>query len=127
MKKRFIIRITFFVILILLGISLYTIGKEHKVLIDNKDISINKTIYVADNPYKIWIDGKEIGSIKKNERKVAKVSGKNHKIIIEKIKDKVSTGEKIEKKFNLKTNESATINIPAMMNNVEQWINKIKN
>ena len=127
MKKRFIIRITFFVILILLGISLYTIGKEHKVLIDNKDISINKTIYVADNPYKIWIDGKEIGSIKKNERKVAKVSGKNHKIIIEKIKDKVSTGEKIEKKFNLKTNESATINIPAMINNVEQWINKITN
>jgi len=127
LKKRFIIRITFFVILILLGISLYTIGKEHKVLIDNKDISINKTIYVADNPYKIWIDGKEIGSIKKNERKVAKVSGKNHKIIIEKIKDKVSTGEKIEKKFNLKTNESATINIPAMINNVEQWINKITN
>lgn len=57
---------------------------------------------------------------------MAKVAGVSHKIVVEEIKDKVLTGEKYEKKFKLKTNESATVNIPAMINNANEWINKTK-
>jgi len=127
MRKRIIIRITLIVVLILMGISLYTIGKEHKVLIDNKDISMGGLTYNADTAYNVWVDNLEIGSIEKGERNVVKVTGASHKIVIEEIKDKILTGEKHEKKFKLKTNESATINIPAMVNNIDKWIEKIIN
>jgi len=124
LRKRIIIRITLIVVLVLIGISLYTIGKEHKVLIDNKDISVGDVVYNAGTTYKIRIDDKEIGLIEKGKRKVAKVTGMNHKIVIEEVKDKALTGEKYEKKFKLKTSESATINIPAITNNINEWINK---
>ena len=124
MRKRIIIRITLIVVLILIGISLYTIGKEHKVLIDNKGISIGGITYNADTTYKVWVDNLEIGLLEKGERNVAKVAGTSHKIVIEETKDKVLTGEKHEKRFKLKTNEGATINIPAIINNANEWINK---
>jgi len=51
MRKRIIIRIALIVLLILIGIFLYTIGKEHKVIINNKDISIDGLTYNADTTY----------------------------------------------------------------------------
>ena len=127
MRKRIIIRITLIVVLILMGISLYTIGKEHKVLIDNKDISMGGLTYNADTAYNVRVDNLEIGLLEKDERKAVKVVGASHKIVIEEIKNKISTGEKHEKKFKLKINENVTINLPAMVNNMDKWIEKIKN
>ena len=124
MRKRIIIRITLIVVLILIGIFLYTIGKEHKVLIDNKDITVGEIAYSADTTYNVWVDNQEIGLLEKGERKVAMVAGVSHKIVVEEIKDKVLTGEKHGKRFKLKTNESATVNIPAMINNANEWIDK---
>ena len=72
MRKRIIIRITLIIVLILIGIFLYTIGQEHKVIIDNKDIIVNDNTCNASTAYKIWVDNQEIGVIKKeNERKKA--------------------------------------------------------
>jgi len=127
MRKRIIIRITLIVVLILMGISLYTIGKEHKVLIDNKDISMGGLTYNADTAYNVRVDNLEIGLLEKDERKAVKVVGASHKIVVEEIKNKISTGEKHEKKFKLKINENVTINLPAMVNNMDKWIEKIKN
>jgi len=123
--KRIIIIITFIVVLILIGISLYTIGKEHKVLIDNRDISFGEITYSAGTTYKVWVDKQEIGVIEKGKKKVARVVGVSHKIVVEEVKDNILTGEKYEKKFKLKTNENATVNPPAMINNVNEWIDKI--
>ena len=124
MRKRIIIRTTLIVVLILIGIFLYTVGKEHKVLIDNRDISVGEISYITDATYKVWIDNQEIGEIKKGERNKVMVTGVSHKIVVEEIKSNVLTGEKLEKRFKLKTNESATINIPAMINNAKEWIDK---
>ena len=124
MRKQIIIRITLIVVLILIGIFLYTIGKEYKVFIDNRGISIGDSTYSAGTTYEVRVDNQEIGVIKIDERKVAMVAGVSHKIVVEEIKDKVLTGEKYEKRFKLKTNESATINIPAMINNANEWIDK---
>lgn len=124
MIKRIIIRITLIVVLILIGIFLYTIGKEHKVLIDNRDISVGEIAYSADTTYNVWVDNQEIFLLEKGERKVARVAGVSHKIVVEEIKSNVLTGEKHEKRFRLKNNESATVNIPAMINNANEWIDK---
>jgi len=121
LKKRTIIRAVLFIALILLGISLYTIGKQYTILIDNRDMVADDITYIADATYKVWFDEKEAGVVEKGERIVKKVTGKNHKIMIEKIQDKVATGEKYEKIFKLQltSNESFLINIPAMINNVD--------
>ena len=124
MRRRIIIRTTLIAVLILIGIFLYIIGKEHKLLIDNKDIVLSDITYSAAIPYKVWVDNQEVGVIEKGERVVVKITGINHKIVVEEIKDKELTGEEYEKRFKLKTNESATINVPAMVNNTNQWINK---
>jgi len=115
---------TLIVVLIFIGIFLYTIGKEHKVLIDNKDITVGDITYSAGATYKVWVDSQGIGLVEKDERKVARVAGASHKIVVEEIKDKVLTGEKYEKRFKLKTNENATVSIPAMINNANEWIDK---
>jgi len=126
LRKRIIIRTALIVVLILIGIFLYTIGKEHKVLIDNRDISVGDITYSAGTTYEVRVDNQEIGVIKKSERKVARVAGVSHKIVVEEIKDKVLTGEKYERIFKFKSNEGAVINIPAMINNANEWINKTK-
>lgn len=122
--KRTLIRISIIIILIFLGIFLYTIGKEHKVLIDNVDVTVNDTYYISDTNYNVWVNNQEIGLLEKGKRKVAMVVGKNHKIIVQEIKNKELIGEKYEKMFNLKSNENATINLPAMINNADIWIKK---
>ena len=94
------------------------------MLIDNKDITVGEIAYSADTTYNVWVDNQEIGLLEKGERKVAMVAGVSHKIVVEEIKDKVLTGEKYEKRFKLKTNESATVNIPAIINNANEWIDK---
>jgi len=99
MRKRIIIRITLMVVLILIGISLYTIGKEHKVFIDNKDIAVGEIVYSAEATYDVRVDNQEIGLLEKGDRNVVKVAGASH-------------------------NDSATVNIPAMINNKNEWINK---
>ena len=94
------------------------------MLIDNRDISIGDITYSVGNTYEVRVDNQEIVVIKKGERKVVRVVGVSHKIVVEEIKDNVLTGEKYEKRFKLKTNESATVNIPAMINNANEWIDK---
>ena len=126
MRKRIIIRTALVAALILIGIFLYVIGKEHKVVIDNRDISVGDIIYNASTTYVVWVDNQEIGVIKKGERKIAKVAGVSHKIVVEEIEDNVLTGERYEKRFKLKTNESAMVNIPALINNANEWIDKTK-
>jgi len=96
------------------------------VLIDNRDISVGDITYSAGTTYEVRVDNQEIGVIKKSERKVARVAGVSHKIVVEEIKDKVLTGEKYERIFKFKSNEGAVINIPAMINNANEWINKTK-
>ena len=94
------------------------------MLIDNRDISVGDITYSAVTSYEVWVDNQEIGVIEKGERKVAMVTGVSHKIVVEEIKDKVLTGKKYEKRFKLKTNESASVNILAIINNVNEWIDK---
>jgi len=124
LKRKIIIRTILAITLILFGIFLYVNGQEHKLLIDNKDIIINENTYTADTDYIIWLDNREIGVIEKDERIVAKVTGVSHKIVIEAINDKVASGKKFEKVFKFKNNEVAVINIPAIINDLNEWINK---
>jgi len=96
------------------------------VLIDNKNIIVNDNTYNTSTVYKVWVDNQEIGVIEKDKRMVATVTGVSHKIVIEAISNQVLSGEKHERIFKFKNNEGAVINIPAMINSLNEWINKTK-
>ena len=123
MRKRIIIRITLIVVLIIIGIFLYVIGKEHIVFIDNRYISISDITYSPDTTtiYGVRLNNQDTIVIKKDERKMTKVIGASHNILVEEIKDNGLIGERYEKSFKLKINESATINIPAIVKDLP-WL-----
>lgn len=122
--KRQLIRVALIVVLIFLGVYLYNVGKLHKVYIENKEITLDNVTYQATSSYKVWIDGQEIGDLRQGKRKLAKVIGSNHRIIVQEVVDRRVRGPKFEKQFTLKVTEKATVNIPALLNDLHSWIKK---
>lgn len=110
--RRIIIRISFVVFLFLLGIFLFYIGQEHKVFVDNKSFKDYKYI---NQTLEVKVDDVVL-KVRKRSRKVAKVVGPKHKIILE------YNGETIEKEFKTPINQNAIINIPALINGDEDFI-----
>jgi len=126
LRKQIIFKSTFILLLVLLGWFLYIIGKEHKLIIDNKEIISDSITYSDKISYKVFVDNQELGTIEKDDRMVAKVAGMNHIITLEEIKNGSITWEKYEKKFRLQSNEDAKLSIPAIINNKKEWLIIIK-
>ena len=94
--------------------------------IANKDIIVNDTSYKTTIVYKIWLDDEEIGEIEQDKRIVAMVKGPGHKIVIESLINQDLEEKKYESFFKLRINESALINIPALVNSLDDWIIKTR-
>ncbi|MFI5358485.1 MAG: DUF6672 family protein [Halanaerobiales bacterium] len=117
MKKKLIIRTSLIVLLIILGIILFVIGKQHKVLLDNRDLTIDGVTYTAEAAYEIWVDGEKVGrtALNPGRRNVAYVVGPSHEIELREVKNGKPTGDSIVKKFRLSVKQSEVIiNIPAL-------------
>ncbi|KAF2955081.1 DUF6672 family protein [Marinitoga sp. 38H-ov] len=112
MNKRLIIRLMFIIALFLLGVLLFNIGQQHKVFVDNKTFKnynyINETLEVKVDDV--------ILKVRKKSRKVAKVVGPKHKITFE------YNGKIIEKEFKIPINQDVIINIPALINGDNEYI-----
>jgi len=122
LRRNTIIRIALIVLFIIIGIILFVTGKEHKVFIDNKNISIGDNTYLANSPFRVWVDKKDIGIIEKGKRVLVKVVGVKHKIVAEEVRENTSTGEEFEEEFTLKINESAIISLPILAKKENGWI-----
>lgn len=123
--KKLLIRIAIVAVLIIMGFVLFTLGKEHKVFIDNKDLTVNGTTYTATSQYEVWVDGEKVGRLplRPGRRQVAYVAGPRHSIILQEIKDKEPVGDIIEKKFKLATGDrEVVINIPALVKGSKDWL-----
>lgn len=121
--RRNLIRVGLLIILIAFGFILYNIGKEHKIFIDNRDITIGGKEYVASTTYRVYVDGKQVGDVRKGKRKVAKSPGSKHTIVIEELDGRTPTGQKWEREFQLKAKQAEVIvNIPALLGEAEKWL-----
>lgn len=124
--KKIILRLILVVFLIALGIVLFIIGKEHKVFIDNRDLSIAGENYTATVRYEVWVDGEKIGrtTLNPGKRNVIYLAGPQHKIVLREIKDGKTVG-KIEKDINLSLGQTQVIiNIPALVAGSDFFIYK---
>lgn len=123
--KKLIIIVSLVVVLILLGIFLYNIGKEHKIFIDNKDFANNGESYIASSEYEVWVDGEKVGrtTVGIGKRQVATVAGPGHTIVLQEVEDKEAVGERNEKSFKIKTSDyEVIINLPALVAGSENWL-----
>ncbi|MBN2252261.1 MAG: hypothetical protein JW701_01085 [Kosmotogaceae bacterium] len=119
--KRNVIRIALVVILVILGFSLYVLGKEHRVFVDNKDIVIDGVEYKAENTINVIVDDVDLEDVKKGKRKVANTPGPWHKIKATEVLPDGTTRE-IERKFTLSPNDTAIINLVALFEVEEGWL-----
>jgi len=118
MLKKWVIRCGLVVVLIILGVFLYIVGKENVIFIDNKDITIDGVTHSATAAYEIWIDGKQVGrsALAVGKRNSASVAGPSHVIELQAIQDKEPVGEKIVKEFRISARDYQVIlNIPALV------------
>ncbi|QTL98591.1 hypothetical protein GM661_11765 [Iocasia frigidifontis] len=118
MKKKIIFRAILVVFLIMLGIIFFIIGKEHKVFIDNRDLTIAGKTFTAAVRYEVWVDGEKLSrtTLNPGKRNVVYLAGPQHKIVLQEIKEGKAVGKEIEKDINLSLDQTQVIiNIPALV------------
>jgi|MTBAKSStandDraft_1061840.scaffolds.fasta_scaffold22435_2 hypothetical protein len=121
MMKRNIIRLALVIVLIVLGLCLYVLGKEHKIFVDNRDIVINGTELKSTNPFIVYVDNVDLEEVGKGKRKVAYSPGPWHTVkAIEKLPD--GTTREFVKKFTLSPKDTAIINLPALVSEKDGWL-----
>ncbi|AZO95730.1 DUF6672 family protein [Halocella sp. SP3-1] len=116
--KKIILRIILVAFLLMLGIIFFIIGKEHKVFIDNRDLTIAGKTYTAAVRYEVWVDGEKLGrtTLNPGKRNVIYLAGPRHKIVLQELESGKVVGKEIEKNFNLSLNQTQVIiNIPALV------------
>lgn len=116
MKKMIGAQLGLVVICIILGVFLFVSGREHRVFVENKSVGEHKAfksvVYTIDNQ-------KEI-KVKKSKKKLSKVKGSSHEIIVTYKKN--GEEQKVSREFKLKALEEATISIPGLIGGSEEWI-----
>jgi len=123
--RKLIVRSGLVVILILLGVFLYVIGKEHVLLIDNRDFTHEGVTYQAAASYEVWVDGNQVGrtALAAGRRGAAYVAGPRHKIVVQEVAAGQPVGEPIERRFSVPTGAyQITINIPALVAGAESFV-----
>ena len=100
-KKRLVIRLALVALLVLLCFVLYYIGKEHEVLLDNKNVTI---------------EGREYQEIYAGDRDVVKLKGPSHTLKISVInEDTEEVTKTVEYKLSLRSISSTMYSLPAIV------------
>ncbi|MGN1163659.1 MAG: DUF6672 family protein, partial [Candidatus Ornithospirochaeta sp.] len=101
------------VLIILLAVLMFVIGKEHKIYFDNKDYGP----YRAYQMVEVSVDKGEAIELMKRDRDVVAVTAQNHTIHIDAMGD-----EKTIKLHIPLMMRNVLINIPALMNGEDQSV-----
>ncbi len=122
MKKQLLIRIAFVLVLILIGVWMFFIGKQHTLLIDNKSVGDIKAL---DAVYVRVDNGDEI-EVMRRMRDQALVTGQSHKVTIT-YTDSSWNEVTIEKKINIPLNENMMLlSVPVLLANPDapqsEWL-----
>lgn len=123
--KKIILRVILVAFLLVLGITLFIIGKEHKVFVDNRDLTIAGKNFTAAVRYEVWVDEKKLGrtTLNPGKRNVIYLAGPRHKIVLQEIKDDKAVGKEIKKNFTLSLDQTQVIiNIPALVTGSDMFL-----
>lgn len=122
MKRTLFIRIGFVLILVLIGVLMFFIGKGHTIIIDNRSVGEINALSVAY----FSIDGGDELEMPRRMRDQVEVTGQSHKIKVT-YTDSSFKEQTIEKKVKLPLNDTMMIlSIPTLVNDPsapqETWL-----
>ncbi len=116
-KKKLVIRAILLAVYIgLLALMLLT-GKQHTILIDNKDAEDGS--YTGIDGMSVQIDNLESAEYYPGDRDMAVVKGQKHRIKVEIFSD----GKTVEKNFSVPYSQGMLLlSVPKMLANIESWL-----
>lgn len=118
-NKRFYIRAAAIIIVILFAILMALVGKQHSILLDNKNIEVNNQELKALQLVEIQIDKQPVMELARRDRDQVDVQGQRHKIIVTYTDDdwnEIVIEKKIKVPF---SHDMLLFSIPAFINNVD--------
>ena len=80
--RRMAIRIALLAALVATAFVMHAIGKEHNVLLDNKEALIGGVLYEPIETLSLYVDGVKKNDVKAGGRTAQKMVGKNHVIAV---------------------------------------------
>jgi hypothetical protein len=80
LRRRLLVRALLLAALVAIAFGMYSIGKEHNVLLDNRAVTINGVDYAPVETLTLSIDGVKKNDVKAGARVAHKMIGRNHKI-----------------------------------------------
>jgi len=120
--RKTIVRAAAVVVIILLCVFLYNIGKAHTFLPENKTIELDGMKYRDYSEITISIDGGEEKELYPRDRIKVEVSGQSHRIKISAVS---RSGEEIEitRRFRVKLRTKMyLLSLPALIEGDDAWL-----
>ncbi|MFA5513530.1 MAG: DUF6672 family protein [Sphaerochaetaceae bacterium] len=125
-SKTTLLKIGLIILIIVIGIWMFLIGKMHTVLLDNKTIEVEGISYVQLPIVEVQIDNKEKIELAARDRDLVEVTAQRHKITVY-YTDKLFNEHKIVKKFKIPLGyDMVLISIPALIGetDVSDWLSE---
>lgn len=118
-NKRFYIRAVAIIIVILFAILMAFVGKQHTILLDNKNIEVNGAELKALSIVEIQVDKQPSLELAKRDRDQALVQGQTHTFLVT-YNDENWEEIVLEKKVKVPFSEDMLIfSIPAFINDID--------
>src|SRR6056297_3177028 len=122
MNRKNGVRLVLLILVVVLSMFLYRLGKGFDLLVDNKTITIGETSYRALNLVRVSIDGSEPLELMKRDRDVLSVVGYTHQIRVEILDMDEEVVKTVEKEFTITRGTGDLLSIPALVDGEPDWI-----
>lgn len=125
-SRRNLFQLGVVILLLLLAVLMFIVGKMHTVLLDNKTIEADGVTYAAFSIVEVEVNKKGFLELAARDRDMAEVMGQRHKISVI-YTDKNFEEHKIVKKFKVPLGDDMVlISIPALVGGADQaiWLQK---
>ena len=120
--RRHMFQLAGVLLLIIIAIIMFVVGKQHALLLDNKTIEDNGTTYPAFSIVEIQINREEALELASRDRDRVDVMGQRHKVKITYL-DKFYEEHVIEKRFHVTIGYGMVlISIPALAGDADQSV-----
>lgn len=120
--KRRVIQLGVVIFVILLGVVMFIVGKEHTILLDNKDIESGGVAYGAFKIVEAQVNRGEKLELGPRDRDKAEVMGQRHKVTVT-YTDKYYDEHVVVKKFRVPISQRMVlVSLPALVAELDQAV-----
>jgi len=115
LNRRNGFRIGLLVVLVLIGVYLFTSGKQHQMLVDNMEIVLEGKAYPAEAFVRVAFNGKEPLELASGDRDVTQVVGPSHTVKVEVLNESGDVLKTLDGDFKWVSKAKGMFSIPAFM------------